>query len=69
MKKIKEINLEVRRIKTFNKMQCFINNIINRKLFEKDYILNNKILLTSLLSLIAFPLEDRYCDFNLNLIK
>jgi len=69
LKKIKEINLEVRRIKTFKKMQYCINNIINRKLFEKDYILNNKILLTCLLSLIAFPLEDRYCDFNLNLIK
>lgn len=50
-------------------MQNCINNITKRQLFQKDYILNNKILLTCLISLIALPQIDNYCNFNLNLIE
>lgn len=69
LKKIKDINDEEKRIETFKLMQNSINNITNRKLFQKDYINNNKILLTCLLSLIALPQNDDYCNFNLNLIE
>ena len=60
---------EKNRVEMFDMMKQCINKIINRGLFQKDYILNNKELLTSLISLIALPQTHEYCDFNLNLIE
>ena len=73
LKKIIEEELvkegEKNRFEMFDMMKQCINKIINRGLFQKDYILNNKELLTSLISLIALPQNNEYCDFNLNLIE
>ena len=67
--KIKETKNEDKKKETFNLMQKSINNIIKRNLFKKEYILNNKILLTCIISLIVLPQKEEYCDFNLNLIE
>ena len=69
LQKIKDAKSEEKRNETFKLMQKSINNILKRKLFQKDYILNNKILITSLISLISIPQKDEYCEFNLNLIE
>ena len=69
LKKINDIKSEKEKIDTLKLMQSCITKVFNRKLFQKEYILNNKILLTSLVSLIALPQNDKYCDFNLNLIE
>jgi hypothetical protein len=69
LKKIKNIKSEKEKIDTLKLMQNAINNIFQRKLFQKEYILNDKILLTILVSLIALPLKEEYCDYNLNLIE
>lgn len=55
--------------KSFKLMKHAINEIKNRNLFEKEYILNNKILLTTLIILIVLPQDKSYTDFNLNLIE
>ena len=64
-----EKKIKNKRIEMFDMMKQCISKIIKRGLFHKDYILNNKELLTSLISLIAIPQKDEYCDFNLNLIE
>lgn len=46
-----------------------IEEIFKRKLFEKDYVLKDKKILTSLLSLIALPQDKYYLNFDLNLIE
>ena len=69
LRKIKDAKSEEKRNETFKLMQNCVNKILNRRLFQKDYILNNKILITSLISLISIPQQDVYCDFNLNLIE
>ena len=69
LKKIKDIKSEKEKIDTLKLMQNAINNVFQRKLFQKEYILNDKILLTILVSLIALPLKEEYCDYNLNLIE
>ena len=69
LKKINDKKEEMERIETFQLMKNCIQKVLDRKLFDKKYITNNKILLTSLISLIALPLTDEYCDFNLNLIE
>ena len=69
LKKIKDIKSEKEKIDTLKLMQNAINNVFQRKLFQKKYILNDKILLTILVSLIALPLKEEYCDYNLNLIE
>ena len=69
LKKIKDIKSEKEKTDTLKLMQNAINNVFQRKLFQKKYILNDKILLTILVSLIALPLKEEYCDYNLNLIE
>ena len=69
LKKINDLEQEKERIDTLQLMKNCIEKVFKRKLFEKNYIINDKILLTSLISLIALPLRDDYCDFNLNLIE
>ena len=69
LKKIKDIKSEKEKIDTLKLMQNAINNVFQRKLFQKKYTLNDKILLTILVSLIALPLKEEYCDYNLNLIE
>lgn len=46
-----------------------IDEIKRRQLFTKSYILENKELLTILISLISIPQTKPYCSFNLNLIE
>ena len=46
-----------------------IKIIINRDIFNKDYILNNVELLTSILIIIIFPQVKNLTEFNLNIIE
>ena len=69
LKKINDKKSEKERIDTLQLMKNCIKKVRKRKLFHKNYIINDKILLTSLVSLIALPQKDEYCDFNLNLIE
>ena len=69
LKNINDMKPEKKRTDTLQLMKNCIKKVSNRNLFKKKYILNDKKLLTSLISLIALPLKDDYCDFNLNLIE
>ena len=57
------------RVELFDMMKQCIQKIIKRGFFEKNYILYNKKIITSLIALIALPQNYEYCDFNLNLIE
>ena len=50
-------------------MKNSINIIIEKKLLEADYIINNSNLLTSIMILIAIPQPIQLLEFNLNLIE
>ena len=50
-------------------MKSTIEEISNRGLLNKDYILKDKTLLTSIIALIAIPQEFYICQYNLNLIE
>ena len=50
-------------------MKLTITEVFKRNLLTKDYILEDKILLTSIITLIAIPQQLALCQFNLNLIE
>ena len=59
-------------IKNKNKldlMKSTIEEVFIRGILNKDYILKDKALLTSIIALIAIPQEFVICQFNLNLIE
>ena len=55
--------------KLINLMKSNIDIIIKRNIFKKDFILNNKELLTSVIALIALPQPTYIIEYNLNLIE
>ena len=50
-------------------MKKTINRIFEKKMFDKEYILNDNVLLSSILILIVNPQSEKYLEFNLNLIE
>ena len=52
-----------------NLMKSTIEEVFTRGILNKDYILKDKALLTSIMALIAIPQEFVICKFNLNLIE
>ena len=50
-------------------MKKTINRIFEKKIFDKEYILNDNVLLSSILILIVNPQSEKYLEFNLNLIE
>ena len=59
-------------LKKINKLELMkecIKNILDKDLFNKKYILENKELLTSIITLIAIPQSSKNFQFNINLIE
>ena len=52
-----------------NLMKETIKIIIKKKIFEKEYIIKDNTLLTSIIMLIVIPQPKEYLEFNLNLIE
>ena len=50
-------------------MKKTINTVLDKKIFDKEYILNDNVLLSSILILIVKPQPEKYLEFNLNLIE
>ena len=50
-------------------MKNTINKILKKKMFDKEYILNDNVLLSSIIILIVKPQPEQYLEFNLNLIE
>ena len=50
-------------------MQKTIKRIMDKNIFNKDYIIKNKTLLNSILILIVKPQNDNIVEFNLNLLE
>ena len=50
-------------------MKESIKTILDKKLLDKDYILESNVLLTSILILIAIPQSSQNFQFNINLIE
>ena len=50
-------------------MKETIKIILNNKIFDKKYILNDHVLLTTIIILIAVPQPKNYLQYNLNLIE
>ena len=53
----------------FELMNYCIDKVIEMKLLEKDYIINNRQKLTFLIINIVLPQEKNVCDYNLNLLN
>ena len=43
--------------------------LFERKIFDKEFIINNNVLLTNILILLAIPQPKNFLEFNLNLIE
>ena len=50
-------------------MKNTINTILNKRIFDKQYILNDNVLLSNIIILIVKPQIEQYLEFNLNLIE
>ena len=59
----------IKKKKKLEFMKSTIEEVFSRGLLNKDFILKDRILLTSIISLIAMPQEPYICQFNLNLIE
>ena len=50
-------------------MKETIKILFERKIFDEEYIINDNVLLTNILILIAIPQPKNFLEFNLNLIE
>ena len=63
---LKEITKNKKKLKLMKETIKIINE---KNIFEKEYIINDNVLLTSIMILIAIPQPKEYLEFNLNLIE